>query len=128
VRTKFITIILAAAVAGAIGYAVGHRTGAESSVKREREGQLVLALRLYQTAQATNWAKVQSTLGIQVLGITRDYERRFGLPAGTNSFARHFTEAKSVADAVERTLVPVGSAFTNLPLAPDFKAAAGKEH
>ena len=58
---------------------------------------------------------------MQVLALTRDYERRFGVPTGSNRFAQNFAEAKAIADRVEGQLVPLSSAFTNLPLATNFK-------
>jgi len=80
----------------------------------------MIALRTYQVVQGTNWAKAHSTLGVVLYSRTRDYERRFGIPTGTNSsgfsFARAFAEAKALSARIERELVPLNSIFTNVTI------------
>jgi hypothetical protein len=127
-RISHLIIAVIALMACVVCYLVGFRAGTKQSPLSEaRQGDLVIALRTYQAAERTNWTKVQSTLGMQVLALTRDYERKFGVPTGTNRFVQYFAEAKAVADRVESQLVPLSSAFTNLPLAPNFKVTVGKE-
>jgi hypothetical protein len=127
-RISYLIIAAIALVACVICYLVGFRAGTKQSPLSEgRQGDLVIALRTYQAAERTNWTKVQSTLGMQVLALTRDYERRFGVPTGTNRFVQYFAEAKAVADRVESQLVPLSSAFTNLPLTPNFKVGVKEE-
>lgn len=106
----------------------GYHTGTkESPARADKEGQLVLAYHAFRATQATNWPKVESALGMQVLALTRDYECRFGVPTGTNYFARRFGEIQAAASQFERQLVPLSAAFTNLPLAPNFKVGEKKE-
>jgi hypothetical protein len=88
---------------------MGYRAGAKLSPLHEHtEGDVLLAVAMYQSAEATDWPSVKSTLGMEVLQWTRDYKSRFGVPTGTNVFAGHFPEAQAIADKVERTLVPMG--------------------
>lgn len=127
-RISHLIVAAVALLACVICYFVGFRAGTKQSPLSEaRQGDLVIALRTYQAAERTNWTRVQSTLGIQVLALTRDYERRFGVPTGTNRFVQYFAEAKAVADRVESQLMPLSSVFTNLPRAPNFKVIVGKE-
>ena len=74
----------------------------------------MIALRAYQVVERTNWVKAHSTLGVQLYGLTREYERRFGVPKATNSFGRAFVEAKGLSARIERELVPLNSIFTNV--------------
>src|SRR5712671_5511061 len=121
-RVTYLILLVLAGVACCFCYSLGYRAGRKESPLREaRQGDLLIAVRTYQAAERTNWSKVQGVLGIQVLALTRDYERRFGVPKGTNRFVRDFAEAKAVANRVEAQLVPLSTALTNLPLSPDFK-------
>lgn len=99
----------------------------ESPMRAEREGQLAVLYHTYRMVEATNWSKVHSAVGIQMLGLTRDYERRFGMPTGTNRFARRFPEIQKAATQFERQLVTVASIFTNLQTTPDVDASVKKE-
>jgi hypothetical protein len=120
-------VALVACIACVICYLVGFHAGTKQSPLTEtRQGDLLIALRTYQAAKHTNWTKVQGILGMQVLALTRDYEWRFGAPTGTNRFVHQFAEAKAVANRVESELVPLSSAFTNLPVSPDFKVTIEK--
>jgi hypothetical protein len=117
-----------AIVACCICWKFGFRAGAaNSNLQQLRQGDILIALRIYEAAENTNWAKVQSTIGMQVLALTRDYERRFGVPIVTNQFAQQFAEAQAAATRVEKQLVTVGTALTNFPLAPDFKIRVVEE-
>jgi hypothetical protein len=109
-------------IACAICYFLGYHSGVRHvPLKNQLEGDLLIALRTYQASQATNWTKVQSTLATQVLALTRHYEQVYGAPTGTNAFARHFPEAKAMADQIERQMVPLGSVLTNVPHAAGAK-------
>ena len=91
---------------------VGYRMGVQKSLlKEDREGLVAVTLGAYQAAEATNWTKVQSILSVELFGFTREYERHYGLPTGTNGFAKHFAEAKTIADQIEKRMVPVTSAL-----------------
>ena len=121
-RIRHSLVILSAVVACAFSYSFGYHSGTRRlPLKNQLEGDLMIALRTYQAAQATNWTKVQSTLATQVLALTRHYELVYGVPTGTNTFARHFPEAKAMADQIEKQMVPLGSVLTNVPDAADAK-------
>ncbi len=109
-RTAFVILITLCLLACLACYVVGYRAGVKQSpLREERQGQVLYALGMYQAAEATNWTKVQSFLDTQIVAFTRDYERRFGLPSGTNVFDRRFTDAKLIADRVEKKMVPVNA-------------------
>ncbi len=119
-HNKPLILAVVAFAACVVCYSVGYYSGTKQSLLEEdRRGLLMLTLSGYQAAQATNWTKVQSLLDVELLGFTRDYERYFGIPSGTNSFAKRFAEAKIIADQLEKQAVPISSIVTNLPLAPD---------
>jgi len=99
-------------MACAVCYSLGYRSGIKRSLLEEdRRGLLVLTLGGYKAAEATNWTKVKSLLTVELLGFTRDYERHFGIPNGTNFFVARFAEAKGIADQVEKQMVPVASSI-----------------
>jgi hypothetical protein len=99
----------------AVCYALGYRSGIKQSRwEEDQRGLVVLTLGGYKAAKATNWSKVESLLTMEILGFTREYERRFGVPAGTNIFTTRFHEAKDIADHVEKELVPVSSLGASL--------------
>jgi hypothetical protein len=111
IRPLFFAVI--AVIACIIFYLVGYRNGSkESPLQEDRQGEVVFTLGAYKAAEATNWTKVQSFLSVEIVSFTRDYERRFGVPSGTNSFANRFAEAKTVADRVEAQMVPVSAIGT----------------
>jgi len=127
-RISHLILVVSAVIACALSYAVGYHAGAmRLALKGQLEGDLMIALRTYQAAQATNWTKVQSTLATQVLALTRHYEQTYGVPTGTNRFAQHFPEAKAVADQIERQMVPLSSVLTNVPHTADAKVTVEKQ-
>ena len=92
-------------------YWFGYRAGTkESPLEEEYRGNLSIALRTYQATERTNWTKVQSTLGMQVWALTRNYDRMFGIPTGTHRFVQQFAEAQAVAKRVEQGLIRINSA------------------
>ena len=110
--TVIVTVLLIACV---LCYVLGYHSGSKQSPLREdREGELVYALGMYHAAEATNLTKLHSFLDIKILSYTRDYERRFGVPPGTNSFAKYFAEAQILAGQIEKRLVPVSAIGTAL--------------
>jgi hypothetical protein len=109
-RTAFVILVAVALLACLGCYVVGYRAGIEhSALRQERQGQVLYALSMYQAAEAANWTKVQSFLDTQIVAFTRDYERRFGVPSGTNVFDRRFMDAKLIADRVQKQMVPVNA-------------------
>ena len=115
-KTKdIIIIVLLLSVAG-LCYLVGYRTGAQ---RETQKGDLRFLISvhngLYQAAERGDLQKIQSDLGIVILGEVRTYENRFGADTAANGFARRFAEAQTIAQQVESRLVPVSSILTNLP-------------
>jgi hypothetical protein len=103
-------LCVVAIIACIVCYSFGFRSGIKQSrLEEDQRGLVVLTLSGYKAAEATNWTKVQSLLSVEILGFTRDYERRFGVPNGTNSFVGRFAEAKVIADRVDKQMVPVVS-------------------
>lgn len=99
-----------AIIACVVCYSLGLRSGIKQSrLEADQRGLVVLTLAGYKAAESTNWTKVRSLLATEIVGFTRDYERRFGFPTGTNSFVGRFAEAKAIADQVEKQMVPVAS-------------------
>jgi hypothetical protein len=113
-RISHIIIILIGVIAYILSYVAGRRAGTKVARRSEAEFNLMIALRTYQVVQGTNWAKARSNLGVVLYSRTRGYERKFGIPTGTNSFARAFVEAKALSARIERDLVPLNSIFTNV--------------
>ena len=109
-------------VACILCYSVGFRAGTKKSpLKEDLQGRLVIATAAYRSGEATNWTKVQSIIGMQILSMTAEYERRFGVPSAADTFAPRFTSAQAIAKQVEARLVPIGAVLTNLPVAPNVK-------
>ena len=108
--TVAIISIVLLLVACIVCYAIGFHSGStQSPLREDREGELVYALGMYHAAEATNLTKLHSFLDIKILAYTREYESRFGIPPATNSFGKHFAEARVLADLIEKQLVPVSS-------------------
>jgi hypothetical protein len=99
-----ITAILICATCFFLGYRSGLK---QSLLEEDRRGILTLTLNGYKALESTSWSKVQSLLTIEMVAFTRDYEKHFGIPTGTNSFAGRFAEAKAIADRLEKQLVPM---------------------
>src|SRR5689334_23238331 len=115
---RAVYVILSVAIcfmSGAFGYIIRQR---ESPLRKSRERDIALAVASYHAVRATNWATLSSTVGMQVVGLTRDYERRFGTADSATAFAPRFREAQRIAAEVGSNLVTVGSIITSLPLAP----------
>jgi hypothetical protein len=109
-RLLLCTFAVIAVLVGAIFYELGYRSGVKRSpAEGDQRGLVVLTLSGYKFAEATNWPKVKSLLTTELYGITRDYERRFGAPSGTDDFAPRFQEAKSLADRIEKNMVPISA-------------------
>jgi hypothetical protein len=99
-----------AVIVGGIFYELGYRSGIKRSrAEEDQRGLVVLTLTSYKYAEATNWPKVKSFLTTELYGFTREYERRFGTPSGTNDFVRRFQEAKTLADRIEKDMVPISA-------------------
>jgi hypothetical protein len=91
------------------------------TLKDELRFQIALNDALCHLAEKGDLQKIQPNLRMELLGAVRLYERQFGDETGTNSFARHFADAKTIADQEESQLVPISSILTNFPFTPDAK-------
>jgi hypothetical protein len=111
-RIGLIIVGVLAIIACVACYFLGYNDGTKQSpLEEDRRGQLIFTLNAYQAAQSTNWVKVQSFLDIGLLALTRDYDRQFGIQRATKKFASRFADAKTIADRIEKTLVPIEGAF-----------------
>jgi hypothetical protein len=120
-------IIALLPVLAAACYFLGLQRGTSRDAElREARARLTQSLHLYQTVEQGDLEKVRTDLGMIVLGQTCAFERRFGEPQGTNSFAQLFRQAQRIATQVDSQLVPVGSVLTNFPIAPDVKVKITK--
>ena len=109
-RMLLLILLAIVLILGAVCYELGYHSGVKRSRSEEdQRGLVVLTLVGYKQVEATNWPKVKSLLATEIVGFTRDYERRFGAPSGTNDFVLRFQEAKSLADRIEREMVPVSA-------------------
>ena len=91
------------------------------TLKDELRFQIALNDALCNLTEKELLQKIQPDLRMELLGAVRLYERQFGDETGTNSFARHFVDAKIIADKEQSQLVPISSILTNLPHTPDAK-------
>jgi hypothetical protein len=123
---KNITIIVLSLLLAASTYYLGYMTGARREVLRsDARFRIVVHDALYHSAERGDLQKIQSTLGMVLLGEVRAYEYEFGDETGTNSFAKHYVDAKAIADKEESQLVPISSILTNFPHTPDAKITVG---
>ena len=103
-----------------VGYWFGYSNGLQNGIKRTDDKFLISVHdALYHSAENHDIQKLTNTLGMVLLGEVREYQQRYGDEAGTNSFARRFSDAKLIADRVQGSLVPVESILSNIPHAPD---------
>ena len=126
-KQNIVIIVLALALA-VCSYMLGwNNVTLRDEAAREAQAHLVLSLAIYQQLDRGEYQRAKSNLGIVVLGETRMYEHQFGVPTGTNVFAKKFVTAQTIAAQIESTLIPVSSALTNIPHAPDAKITIEKQ-
>jgi|ERR1035437_6778633 hypothetical protein len=125
---KNIAIIILSLALAVVCYFLGYRTGAQRETLRG-DARFLISVHdaLYHSAESGDLQKIQSTLGMVLLGEVRTYRHQFGDDSGTNGFAKRFADAKVIADRVESQLVPISSILTNLPHTPDAKVTVTKE-
>jgi len=125
---KNITIIILALLLASSTYYLGYMTGARREVLRSNARFLISVHdAMYHSAEQGDVRKIQDNLGMVLLGEVRAYQYEFGDETGTNSFAKRYQDAKTIADRVQSTLVPLSSIITNLPHTPDAKVTIEKE-
>jgi hypothetical protein len=126
-RARILLCFLAMAVfvGSIVCYGLGYRSGIKKSrLEEDQRGLVVLTLSGYKAAEATNWPKVKSLLKMELFGFTRDYERHFGMPTGTNNFVERFRAAKEIADLLEKEMVPISA--SGVPLGSNGTFKPGK--
>jgi hypothetical protein len=127
---KNITIIVLTLLLAASIYYIGYMAGARHEVLRstaQNDARFRIAVfdALYHSAERGDLQKIQSTMRMVLLGEVREYQYGYGDETGTNSFAKHYLDAKAIADMEESQLVPISSILTNFPHTPDAKVTVG---
>ncbi len=121
-KAKDIVIIVLLLALSVVTYLLGYRNGLLRDAQiRDARGRLNWNLSLYERAERGDMRALTNSLGMIILGQTRDFEKQFGVPTGTNYFVERFAKAQAIAARVESTLVPIGSILTNFPHTPDAK-------
>ena len=121
-----VSALAAAAASGALGYWLGAHQEREVLGNHLR---LNIAVNdaLYHSAERGDSRQIQRVLGNVLLGDVRNYEDRFGAPAGTNGFARQFADAQIIANRVEKLPGPKSSPLTNSPPPPPAAQVAAEQ-
>lgn len=102
---KRILILASVILAAVVGYIVGYKIGPERERQRsEMKFRVSFGLRLYQSLEAGDTNKALGDVRFVMWSDTVGYERAFGAPTGTDSFARRFAEAKTITAQVEQEL------------------------
>jgi len=127
-KAKDIIIIALLLTLAVVGYFLGFQRGSRlETLKGEARFRISVHQALYHSAESGDLQKIQSTLGMILLGEVRRYQHQFGDETSTNSFGKRFADAKLIADRVESQLVPVSVILTNFPHTPDAKITITKE-
>jgi hypothetical protein len=122
VKAKDIVIIVLLLALAVLSYVLGYRSGLLRDAQiRQARGRLNWNLTLYEKAERGDLRALTNHLGMIILGQTREFEKEFGVPTGTNYFVERFSKPQGIAARVESTLVPIGSILTNFPHTPDAK-------
>jgi len=115
-KTKLILILAAVVVVAIIGYVAGYQRGRKRQ-ESEMKFRVSFGLHLYQTLEAGDTNRALGDVRFVLWSDTLGFERAFGAPTGTSSFARRFTEAKTITARVEPELRKNAPIFER-----DFKA------
>ena len=108
-------IFLSILLAGVAGYVAGFKTGPERERQRsEMRFRVSVGLRLLHSLETGDTNKALGDVRFVLWGDTLKYERIFGAPASSDSFAPRFDKAKAATAQVESTLVPVAPALKAL--------------
>lgn len=127
-KAKDIVIVVLLLALAVVSYFLGRRTVAQRETSKGDARFLILVHQaLYHSAESGDLQKIQSTLGVVLLGEVRTYQHQFGDETGTNSFAKRFADAKRIAARMESQLAPVSSILTNVSHTPDAKITVTKE-
>ena len=119
--TKPILIAAGILLAAFLGYVAGSKTGSERASQRAgAEFRISVGVSHYQMLKDGEVERVKNRIGFLLWSELQDYERRYGVPAGTDRFARNYATAKVVADRHKPMPTDLGSVLaTSLP--PDIK-------
>ena len=99
-------------VGGVLGYWAGGRQ--EREVHRNyARSHIVVNASLYHSTERGDLRQIQKILGKVLAGDVRNYEERFGVETGTDSFTRPFADARSIAHRVQSGAVAISSNLTN---------------
>jgi hypothetical protein len=118
---KLVLIIAFVVLAAIAGYFAGYRSG--PAVERQRSDmrfRVMMGQRLYQYLRDGETNRAMSEIRFVLWGDTVGYERAFGAPVSTDSFARWFAEAKTMTATVEPELRTNAQTFER-----NLKAALG---
>ncbi len=109
-KAKDIIIIVLLLALAVVSYALGYRNGKFRDIeRREAAARLSTSLLLYAVAEKGDMGKLRSDLGIVVLGQTRTFEERYGVPHSDDWFAERFAHAQTIATQIESRLVRFNS-------------------
>lgn len=99
---RCLLIVVVALVAATIGFIGGYRTGPERERQRsDLKFRVSVWLRLYHSLEAGDTNRALADVRFVLWGDMAAYERAFGAPAGSDTFARRFAEAKAITAQVE---------------------------
>jgi len=102
---KRIVIFAFVILAAVVGYIVGYKAGPERERQRsDMKFRVSFGLRLYQALEAGDTNKALEDVRFVLWSDTVGYERAFGAPTSTDSFARRFADAKAITAQVEPEL------------------------
>ena len=114
-KQNIFIIVLALALAVA-SYMLGwSNVSLRDHEQREAQGRLILDLSIYQDLERGDFQRAKEHMGMVILGQTRFYEYEFGVPTGTNTFSKKFSNAQVIASQIESTLVPISSITNQQP-------------
>lgn len=103
-KTKLILILAAVVVVAIIGYVAGYQRGWKRQ-ESEMKFRVSFGLHLYQTLEAGDTNRALGDVRFVLWSDTVGFERAFGAPTGTSSFARRvYPEAKTITARVEPEL------------------------
>ena len=123
-----IIIIVLSLVLAVVSYLLGwSNVSVRDLMARNARGDIGINLFIYQELERGEFQRAKEHLGMLILGQTRIYEQQYGVPTGTNSFAKKFIAAQVIASQVESNLVPLSSILTNFPHTSDAKITIGKQ-
>jgi len=109
-RTSFVILIAAALLAFLACYVIGIAPAFSSRhYGKSAKDKCSTRSACIKAAEATNWSKIQSFVDTQIVGSREIMSAASELPSGTNVFDKRFTDAKLIADRVEKRMIRVNA-------------------